>query len=63
MLKKLRKLRPQGCNHKRNINMIYNNKLHYKCLQQLSTVSLKTEGIRVKRNEKLKKHPSTQSSH
>ena len=36
---KLRKLR-KGCNHKRNINGIYNEQLHYNCLQQLSTLRL-----------------------
>ena len=32
MLEKLRKLR-KSCNHKQNINGIYNEKLHYHCLQ------------------------------
>ena len=41
ILEKLRKLR-KSYNHKRNINGIYNEKLHYNCLHQLPTVRLKT---------------------
>ena len=41
ILEKLCKLR-KSCNHKRNINRIYNESLHYYCLQQLSTLRLKT---------------------
>ena len=41
MLEKLRKLR-KSCNHKWNINEIYNNKLPYNCLQQLPILRLKT---------------------
>ena len=39
ILEKLRKLR-KSCNHKRNINRIYNEKLHINCLQQLPTLRL-----------------------
>ena len=34
----------KSCNHKRNINRIFNEKLHYSCLQQLPTVRLKILG-------------------
>ena len=43
MLEKLRKLR-KSCNHKWNINRIYNEKLRYYCAQQLPTVRLKILG-------------------
>ena len=41
MLEKMRKLR-KSCNHKWNINGIYNRKLCYISLQQLLTLVLKT---------------------
>ena len=41
ILEKLRKSR-KSCNHKRNINRICNEKLHYNFLQQLPTLRLKT---------------------
>ena len=41
MLEKLHKL-GKSCNLKRNINRMYNEKLHYNCLQQLPTLRLKT---------------------
>ena len=41
ILEKLLKLR-KNCNHKRNINRIYNKKLHYNYPQQLPTLKLKT---------------------
>ena len=41
ILEKLRKLR-KSCNHKQNINKIYNEKLHCNCLQQLPTLSLES---------------------
>ena len=40
ILKKLRRLR-KSCNHRRNINRIYNEKLHYNCFQQLPTLRLR----------------------
>ena len=40
ILEKLPKLR-KSYNHKRNINIIYDETLHYNCLQQLRTLSLK----------------------
>ena len=40
-LEKLRKFR-KSCNHKQNINGIYNEKLQNDCLQQLPTLRLKT---------------------
>ena len=43
ILEKLCELR-KSCNHKRNINRIYNEKLHCNCLQQLPTLRLKTCG-------------------
>ena len=39
ILEKLCKLK-KSCNHKRNINRINNEKLHYNCLQQLPTLRL-----------------------
>ena len=39
ILETLRKLR-KSCNHKRNINIICNQKLHSNCLQQLPTLRL-----------------------
>ena len=50
---------------KRNITIIYIEKLHYNCLQQLPTLRLKiwilrNKGIWVQRNEKPKLQPSTQ---
>ena len=41
ILEKLRKLR-KSSNHKRNINIIYNKKLHHKCLQRLPNLICKT---------------------
>ena len=52
---KLRKLR-KSCNHKRNINRIYSERLHYNCLEQLPTLRLRmlrNKGIWVKGNEKV----------
>ena len=51
---------------KRNITIIYNEKLHYNCLQQLPTLRfqiwiLRNKGILVQRNEKPKLQPTTQS--
>ena len=43
ILEKLRKLR-KSCNHKRNINRIYNEKVYYNFLQQLLTLRLRTLG-------------------
>ena len=43
LLEKLSKLR-KSFNHKRNINRIYNEKLHYNCLKQLPTLRLNTLG-------------------
>ena len=43
ILEKLRKLR-KSCDHKRNINIIYNEKRHYKCLQQLPNSRLRKLG-------------------
>ena len=40
MLEKLRKFR-KSCNLKQNINRIYNETLHYNCLQQLPNLRLK----------------------
>ena len=36
ILEKLRKLK-ESCNHKRNINRMYNEKLHYNWFQQLTS--------------------------
>ena len=41
ILENLRKLR-KSCNHNQNINGIYNEKLHYNCIQQPLTLRLKT---------------------
>ena len=41
ILEKLRKLR-KSCSHMQNIIIMYNEKLHYNCLQQLPTLRLKT---------------------
>ena len=41
ILEKVHKLR-KSCNHKRNINRVYNEKLHCTCLQQLAILRLKT---------------------
>ena len=41
MLEKLHKFR-KSCNLKQNINRIYNETLHYNCLQQLPNLRLKT---------------------
>ena len=45
ILEKLRKLR-KTCNHKPNINRIYNEKLHYNRLQELPTLRLNTYDLR-----------------
>ena len=45
IMEKLRQLR-KSCNHKRNISGIYNEKLHYHCLQQLPTLRFKTWDLR-----------------
>ena len=45
ILENLSKLR-KSCNHKRNINGIYNEKLHYNCLHQLPTLRHKTKDLR-----------------
>ena len=45
LLEIFRKLR-KSCNHKRNINRIYNEKLHYNSLQQLLTFTLETKDLR-----------------
>ena len=39
IMQKFRKLR-KSCNNKRNISILYNEKLHYHCLQQLPTLRL-----------------------
>ena len=61
---KWRKLR-KSCNHNRNIIIIQKEKLHYNFLQKWTTSrhDLGDKGIWVKRNEKLKLQPSTQSPH
>ena len=43
ILEKIPKLR-KSCNHKRNINRIYNEKMHYYCLQQMPNLRLKKLG-------------------
>ena len=43
-MESLRKLR-KSCKHNRNINGVYNEKLHYNCIQQLSTLRLKSYEI------------------
>ena len=54
ILQKLRNLR-KSCNHKWNINVIYNKKLPYKYLQQLLTLRLKTLDPKQWRNSDEKK--------
>ena len=44
ILEKLRKLR-KSCNHKRNINRMYYDKLHHKYLQQLPNLRLNTRAL------------------
>ena len=53
-VEKLCKFRKR-CNHKQNINGIYNEKLHDNCLQQLPTLRLKTEDLRKLGNSDEKK--------
>ena len=50
----MRKLR-KSCNHKRNINIMYNEKLHCNCLQQLPTLRSADGGGLVPTQEKKKK--------
>ena len=58
----MRKLR-KSCNHKQNIDGIYNDKLDYNFLNQLPTLRLRLRilGIWEKGNEILKVQPSTQA--
>ena len=60
-LEKLRKFW-KSCNHKQNINGIYNAKLHNNCLQQLPTLRLRTSDLRKLGNSDEKKMKSSNYS-
>ena len=45
ILRKFKQVR-KSCNYKQNINRIYNEHLHYNCLQQLPNLRLKSSDPR-----------------
>ena len=55
-MEKIGKLR-KSCNHKRNVNGIYNEKLHNNWLLQLPSLRLRILENSGERNEKLKLQP------